>query len=342
MRVSLLATLTLAAGWLLGGGRAAAELIAFDYLQTSATEGSGTLSGVVNGISYFAPMPLATVTQNDVTAGTVAEPLPFPEEYVGYLDGADNPSTNGNDFGVHIGWDGATVTLTGERIISDTEVEVYELDVPLMIAADGSPGGGWTYAADMTDDDGAGNDAIGTGMRLAGWVGESTMGHRHSQGITLNLNVGVDSYHIDQAHNAVDENGRGDQLGIAISYRDGTFDVGSGLMYADNIGFTGSLFVDGSTNPENFLGTALLADLDQNETVDLDDFAVLRENFFRTDATSRLEGDLNLDQSIDLHDFALFRNAYHASQAAAVPEPSTAALAAAAACAAVLLRRRRN
>lgn len=310
---------------------ATAELISFSYTQTDTDTGAGTLQGTVNGINFLGEMPAATVTQNDSSNLTV------PAGMVGYMDGAQvqdqDGNPRGNPFGVHIGWNGS-VTLQGEVQIDTTTVELYELDVDLVIPSGGAPGGGWSYSADITDDDGGSNDAGGTGFRIAGWVGNPADGHRHSDDLTRDLNSGlVDSYSVEQDLAQIDafgwDNGpnmdEGDNLGIGISFRDGVFTSGSGPVYVDRVTFTGSVFVDETANPEQLVGTALAADLNTDGVVDLADYDILAGNFFSVD-TTRQQGDMNFDQVTDIHDFVLFRAAFNAPAAAVVPEPATLSL----------------
>ena len=309
---------------------ASADVIEFEYLQTDVETGSGTLSGVVNGISFVGALPPATVTQLDESE------LEVPAGMVGYMDGWQE-SQPGNPFGVHIGFEGS-VTLTGERIISATEVELYELEVDLVLSDDGTPDADWRYETNLTDDGGNGNDAFGTGLRIAGWVGDPADGHRHSSGAFGSFVEGaVDTRNVVGTHGDVGGNGRGDALGIAISLRNangsggpGTFvddGDGSGPIYVDDILWNGGLTVDGSTNPEELVATVPIADLDGNGTVEFADFLVLQSNF-NTEGTSRASGDLNSDQRTDLRDFVIFRAAFAAAAggatAAAVPEPGSA------------------
>ncbi|NLF31034.1 MAG: hypothetical protein GX591_09130 [Planctomycetes bacterium] len=72
--------------------------------------------------------------------------------------------------------------------------------------------------------------------------------------------------------------------------------------------------------------------------VDLDDFALLKNNFGRTGVWGGwAEGDFNDDGAVDLDDFALLKRCFW--DQCAVPEPATAALLA---LAAPILRRRRG
>ena len=87
--------------------------------------------------------------------------------------------------------------------------------------------------------------------------------------------------------------------------------------------------------------SVMLGDLDVDGTVDLQDFAALKENFGRTDAL-HADGDVNGDQSVDLRDFEYLKRNFGATGGptldwfdeplpfdppAPVPEPPTALLA---------------
>ena len=104
---------------------ASAQIISFEYTQTDKNTGSGTLSGRVDGVEYTGVMPQATVTQVDENN------LPLPDGYIGYMDGWQE-SQPGNPFGVHLGWSGE-VTLSGQKVISPTTLQLFELDLPLIL-----------------------------------------------------------------------------------------------------------------------------------------------------------------------------------------------------------------
>ncbi len=322
-----------------------AQLISFSYSQTDTTTGGGTFSGTVDGILFTGEMPLATVSQNDTSN------LEVPEGMIGYMDGQANPSTNGNDFGVHLGWDGS-VTLTGEKVVSATELELYELELNLIIADDGTPDADWSYSAVVTDDDGKGNDAFGQ-FRMAAWIGEPRNGHRHSGATNDFLRGAVDNHVMGGTHGQVDADGRGDKLGIAFSFRDGVdldtgedmedgpFTNGSGPVYVDSIVWNGGLT---ATNTPNLLGTSLAADFNLDDQVDMADFAILASSFNLDGTTRSGGGDMTGDGRTDLRDWALFREALLAAPgtAVAVPEPSTAlSLLLGSLCLAALRRARR-
>lgn len=298
---------------------ATAQVISFSYSQTDLTTGGGTFEGTVDGIFYTGEMPLGTVTQNDGNNRDI------PEGMIGYMDGFANPSTNGNDFGMHLGWEGS-VTLTGERVVSPTELELYELELDLVIADDGVPGADWSYSAEVTDDDGQGNDAAGD-YRIAGWVGEPTQGHRHSGDTRTFVEGEVDNHTMGGSHGQVDEHGRGDALGIGFSFRDGpgenVDEVLPGPVYIDSIVWNGGLT---PTNEPTLVGSGSPADFNADGTVDAADFAILAANFNMSGTTRTGGGDLTGDNVTDLHDWGIFRAAYTASQSAgvaAIPEPST-------------------
>ena len=211
-------------------------VISFEYTQTDKGTGSGTLSGVIDGITFNGAMPNATVVQND-TSG-----LDVPNGMIGYMDGVSSDQP-GNPFGVYLGFGGQVVTLQGER-----DGIPYELDVPLVLSADGTPEADWRYETVLTDDGGNGNDAFGTGFRIAGWIGDPTAGHRHSASAFGDfLENAVDTVTVVGTHGDVGDNGRGDALGIAISLRNGSFAAGSGPIYVDNLIWQGGITVDPAT-----------------------------------------------------------------------------------------------
>lgn len=71
----------------------------------------------------------------------------------------------------------------------------------------------------------------------------------------------------------------------------------------------------------------LVGDFDFNGSVDLGDFDILNDNFFRTDAAYE-DGDANFDGKVHLQDFVIFREAFRDANPAAVPEPAGWTLAA--------------
>ena len=295
-----------------------AQTISFQYTQDDLTTGGGTFSGTVDGIFFTGEMPLATATQNDDSNRDI------PEGMIGYLDGKANPSTNGNDFGVHLGWDGS-VTLRGERVASATEVEIFELELDLVIAEDGVPNADWSYSAMVTDAV-DGNDAFGE-YRIAGWIGEPKEGHRHSGATQTFVEGQPDNFEMGGSHGQVDDNGRGDKLGIGFSFRDGPgddgpFSNGSGPVYVDSIEWNGGLT---ASNAPRLVGSGPAADFNGDGAVDLGDFAILAENFNQDGTTRTSGGDMTGDSRTDLRDFTLFREAFNApAGAASVPEPGCA------------------
>lgn len=325
---------------------ASAQLISFEYTQTDKDTGSGTLSGRVDGVEYTGVMPQATVTQVD------SNNLPLPEGYIGYMDGWQE-SQPGNPFGVHLGWSGE-VTLTGSKVISPTTLQLFELDLPLILdqAADAE----WRYETVLTDDGkGNGNDAFGTSLRIAGWIGDLADGHRHSAGAFGTFVEGaVDTVTVVGTHGDIGEFGRGDALGIAISLRNAngtsgpsTFvddGDGTGPIYVDNLIWQGGFTVDPATATIRLVGTSLAADFNGDGNVDLADFLILSSHY-NLDGTTRVGGgDMTGDGRTDVRDFTLFREAFNAAAgatAASVPEPGTAcSLLVAGLCLAASFRRR--
>ncbi len=308
-----------------------AQVLQFNYTQEDATTGSGTIAGVVDGIAFLGDLPPAVVQQIDTSD------LEIPDGIVGYMNGWSS-SNPGNDFGVHIGWEGS-FTLGGERIISATEVELVQIEIPFIIDDAGSPDANWTYEVDLTDDGGNGNDSFGTGLRLAGFVGDPADGHRHSADAFGDFVKGeVDTRTVSGGFGAVGNSGRGDALGIAISLRDANGSSGPmafqefedddgdtpGPIYVDRVSWTGGLSVPSDAEVTS-VGVVPLADLNGNGTVEFQDFLILRDNF-NLEGTDRSTGDLNGDQFTGLRDFALFRAAFAAGSnvaAASVPEPNS-------------------
>jgi hypothetical protein len=306
-----------------------ADTILFTYEQTDSDTGSGTLSGTVDGIQFMGQLPTATVQQVD------SSNRPVPDGMIGYMDGWQEAQP-GNPFGVHLGW-GGSVTLTGEKVISPTTLELYELELPLILTDDGTPEADWQYEVELTDDGGNGNDAFGTGFQLAGWIGDVGDGHRHSAGAFGDFLAGeVDTRTVLGTHADIGDNGRGDDFGIAISLRNANGTAGpatfadegngSGPIYVDNLIWQGGFTVNPAENPPELIGTALAADFNQDGVVDAADLTIMAENF-NLDGTTRLAGDMTGDGRTDLRDWALFREALVAAPGAvAVPEPGAGLL----------------
>ncbi|MAT72719.1 MAG: hypothetical protein CMJ58_24835 [Planctomycetaceae bacterium] len=84
-------------------------------------------------------------------------------------------------------------------------------------------------------------------------------------------------------------------------------------------------------------------DVDGDFDVDLDDYAIIRDNFRLSPAT-KAQGDITGGDIVDLADFLFWRNAHAAASGAAsagIPEPASAALALLGAVAFATLRKRR-
>ena len=306
-----------------------AQPLEFTYTQTDSNQGSGFISGTIDGVFYSAELPPANVSQVDSNTRFV------PENYVGYIDGWQEAQP-GNPFGVHLGWEGE-LTLRGDRVLGPFSLEVFELTVPLVL--DAGAGAGWRYAATLTDDDGNGNDAFGENLRIAGWLGEKGSGHRHSASVIGDFAQGqIDSIIVVGSHDQVGGNGIGDPLGIAISLRNfnnsdgpGRLDAdgdGSGVIYVDDITWQGGLTVDTSVTPPVSLGISLAADLNNDGTVTLADLSSLTGQFNREGTTRAGGGDLTGDRQTDLYDFVLFRDALADGglSGPAVPEPDVGRL----------------
>jgi hypothetical protein len=141
------------------------------------------------------------------------------------------------------------------------------------------------------------------------------------------------------------------QIGLAHEYTNpsGTSQSFQGDLYQIAMwnralaeGEVQQLFVSG---PEAPGGMPLLAgDVDGDGVVDLDDFAVIRDNFLST-VEGRADGDLNFDRFVDWSDFRDWKTAFQAAggNAAAIPEPSTVGLVLVAVATFLLgIRRRRR
>lgn len=85
-------------------------------------------------------------------------------------------------------------------------------------------------------------------------------------------------------------------------------------------------------------------DVNEDGLTNINDYNIIKTNFFKTTGVTRLLGDLNLDGRVGLEDFTLWRNNVPAAVAsqAAVPEPGSAALALSGAALLVRTWRRRT
>jgi hypothetical protein len=85
-------------------------------------------------------------------------------------------------------------------------------------------------------------------------------------------------------------------------------------------------------------------DVDGDDDVDMDDFAIIQGNFQKT-VTMRTEGDLTFDNFVDFKDFRQWKTNFPAPvelAALGVPEPSTVVMAGLALAAGVAVRRRKR
>lgn len=148
----------------------------------------------------------------------------------------------------------------------------------------------------------------------------------------------------------------GDQLGVNASVFDQVatlHDAGSGTLLAGDYRWTFSSGLSGAagvTGAELVLNdaantgvtfSALLAgDVDGDDSVDQDDFAIIAGNL-NTSATSRTDGDLNDDGFVNFADFRLWKDA-SGGNSLTVPEPGSLALLAGLAMGGVALGGRRR
>ena len=192
--------------------------IAFEWLSTDSSTGSGTLTGTVNGVSFNAAAPDPTLTQK----GSTTESLPG--GIVGFVtSGSDaNPGSSGT--GIHLGWSGSVV-LTGQ--IDDPsdpntatsnvgQINLYEFSASLSMTA----GNAYSYSADVFDDNssvGGSNDIVVADIKFAGWIGNDGAGHRHTSN-TVSFVSGPDTLNLNAGGNLGGEAG-GDDLGITFGAR---------------------------------------------------------------------------------------------------------------------------
>lgn len=227
---------------------ASAVPVAFEWTQMDISSGFGTISGVIDASSLGGPAAvfvsgvpaLPTIHQKDTTGVTP------PAGIVGFMTQASSANP-GVPNGVHFGWSGS-VTLAGGG---------FEIDVPLVIPS----GSSFSYAFDVFDDNGSGNDVQGGDARFAAWIGDDGSGHRHT-GSTFSWGAGPDTF-TATASGTIGGNGVGDDLGITLSARDGTIFGTNPTIFVDELRWTATLEADEntlrSTNTVPEPSTALLA-----------------------------------------------------------------------------------
>jgi hypothetical protein len=109
-------------------------------------------------------------------------------------------------------------------------------------------------------------------------------------------------------------------------------------------GMDNVLIMEGITFERPTIDTGTPGDVDGDDDVDMDDFAIIRSHFQQT-VTMRSEGDIaGFDNFVDFRDFRQWKNNAPApvlAQLAAVPEPSAAVLAGVMVAGLAVLRRRK-
>lgn len=216
--------------------------VTFNYVQTDATTGSGTITedfdtttlGGPGMLTFTAALPAATVVQKDANTG-----FTVPAGAVGFITTADS-SSPGTSSGIYIGFSG-TLTLT-----ATSGADTYSIDVPLTMRA----GNSYNYSYDVFDNP-AENDVTGDPY-FAGWPGDNGAGHRHSNGHPTFV-AGQDNY-TASASGALGNHSDGDNLGIGAGIRGGSF---NGPVFVDNLAFGGVLDAELYTLAKN--GAAITA-----------------------------------------------------------------------------------
>jgi hypothetical protein len=134
----------------------------------------------------------------------------------------------------------------------------------------------------------------------------------------------------------------GAELGAGANQR---FSIGSSSSgHQGTFGMDGLLVLEGATFARTFDPPATPGDVDGDDDVDMDDFAIIQMNFQKA-FTERTDGDLVNDNVVDFRDFRQWKSNFPAPvelAALGVPEPSTALLAGLAVAAGVAVRRRKR
>lgn len=207
--------------------------VSFNYTQTDATTGSGTVSLLTpitvtsiagqQTLSSVAAQPSAVVTQKDATAAVL------PAGIVGFVSVVNGLApTAGSPDGFHLNWSGSS-----NIVINDGIGNTFGVNVPHVIAS-GTP---FSYAVSLFDDNGAGNDAVSanTGV-IAGYVGNNGSGHRHTQANQQYV-AGPDNLVATFSGN-LGGDANGDNLGIGVVLRQS---VGGATLFADQVTITARL-----------------------------------------------------------------------------------------------------
>ena len=140
----------------------------------------------------------------------------------------------------------------------------------------------------------------------------------------------------------VDKNAADPGVGVMTRFAVGNSgDNRLGTFALDNLLVMSGVSFDQVIPPQGVPG-----DVDGDEDVDMDDFAIIQSHFQQTVAT-REEGDLTFDDVVDFRDFRQWKTNAPAEviaewAALGVPEPSTAVLAGLALAAGVAARRRKR
>ena len=226
-------------------GASQATIIDFTYTQTDASTGAGTISGDIDAssvgatgvLTFSGVLPVATLNQKDTTT------VPVPAGMVGFMNPGGSDANPGANTGLHLGW-------TGSVTLSATEgTTTYLVDVPLRVPATGQP---YSYQYKLTDDNsGAGgtNDAVNIHAteikKVAGWIGENNNGHRHT-GNTVPWAAGTENFTTSQNF-TTGVDAQGDLLGITVGNRGPDEGTLTGVVFADEVTFSGKLDSDDNT-----------------------------------------------------------------------------------------------
>jgi hypothetical protein len=139
-----------------------------------------------------------------------------------------------------------------------------------------------------------------------------------------------------------DQNGVDPGVGVITRFAIGN----SANAKLGGFAFDNVLVMSGATFTQVIPPQGLPGDVDGDEDVDMDDFAIIQSHFQQTVAT-REEGDLTFDDFVDFRDFRQWKTNAPAEvlaewAALGVPEPSTAVMAGLSLAAGVAARRRRK
>ena len=264
MRTTVILAVLIAA---CGPGVAYAATAFFEYTQTDATTGAGTITADINTTRYGGPglltftgaMPAATVTS--IYSGPA-----IPDFAVGAIDPANDGFGEHN--GVHIGWSGSTTISAADP---NTPGDTWAIEVPLNQLENGF----YHWIVDFLEDPAAGFDfqtANGTDplasnderARFAVWIGDYLSGHRETQprqGFDPfdfgNPEAEPESHSFEEA-TTPGGNSFGDSLGLNAAIRSGMTTPASGPLPVDEMFYEGALLADESTMTLNGAAKPLL------------------------------------------------------------------------------------